>query len=113
MKDFKKLSDLEMKVIEKAREELAKIPIIPCTTCDYCAKVCPMEIGISGSFTALNMYTLYKNLENAKSQEGWLVGWHGRKHANECIKCGACEEACPQHIHIRDELEKVTETFGL
>ena len=112
MKDFKKLSDSEMQVIENARAELAKIPVIPCTTCDYCAKVCPMEIGISGSFTALNMYTLYKNLEGAKFQEGWLVAGHGRKHANECVKCGACEEACPQHIHIRDELDRVVETFG-
>lgn len=112
MKDFKKLSDSELKVIENAREELAKIPIIPCTTCDYCAKVCPMEIGISGSFTALNIYTMYNNLDFAKQQEGWLVGGHGRKRANECIKCGACEEACPQHIHIRDELEKVSQTFG-
>lgn len=112
MNDFKKLSDSELKVIENAREELAKIPIIPCTTCDYCAKVCPMEIGISGSFTALNIYTMYNNLDFAKQQEGWLVGGHGRKRANECIKCGACEEACPQHIHIRDELEKVSQTFG-
>ena len=112
MKDFKKLSDSEMQVIENARAELAKIPVIPCTTCDYCAKVCPMEIGISGSFTALNMYTLYKNLEGAKFQEAWLVAGHGRKHANECVKCGACEEACPQHIHIRDELDRVVETFG-
>ncbi len=112
MKDFRKLSDSEMQVIENARAELAKIPVIPCTTCDYCAKVCPMEIGISGSFTALNMYTLYKNLKSAKFQESWLVGGHGRKRANECVKCGACEEACPQHIHIRDELDRVVETFG-
>ncbi|MBL6462580.1 MAG: Fe-S oxidoreductase, partial [Blautia sp.] len=37
----------------------------------------------------------------------WLVGKHGRKSANECVKCGKWEEVCPQHIKIRDELEKV------
>lgn len=36
-----------------------------------------------------------------------LVGKHGRKSANECVKCGKCEEVCPQHIKIRDELEKI------
>lgn len=54
MKDFDGLSEDEMKVIKKAQEELSKIDIVPCTVCNYCAKVCPNNIGISGSFTALN-----------------------------------------------------------
>lgn len=112
MKDFTGLTEEEMTVIEKAREELSRIPLIPCTTCNYCAKVCPMEIGISGTFTAMNMYTLYKNLDAAKHQEEWLVGGHGRKQAVNCIKCGACEKACPQHIAIRENLEKAAALFG-
>lgn len=112
MKDFAGLSADGQQCIEKARAELNKIPLIPCTTCNYCAKVCPMEIGISGSFTAKNMYTLFGNMERAIQQEGWLVGGHGRKSAIECIKCGKCEEACPQHIQIRDELSGVAELFG-
>ena len=34
------------------------------------------------------------------------------KKASECIKCGRCEQACPQHIQIRKELEKVAEKLN-
>ena len=111
MKDFTGLTASQSAVIEKAREELNKIPLIPCTTCNYCAKVCPMEIGISGTFTAKNIYTLYGNKAMALHQEGWLVGGHGRKQAINCIQCGACEGVCPQHIKIRENLAEIAELF--
>lgn len=112
MKDFTGLSKEEKQTLDEAREALNRIPLIPCTTCNYCAKVCPMDIGISGSFTALNYLTLYKDKGAAKHQEDWLVGGHGRKLASECIKCGKCEEVCPQHISIREELVRVTESLA-
>ena len=107
MKDFNGLTKEQDEVLKKAQEELKKIPLIPCTTCNYCAKVCPNDIGISGSFTAMNYLTLYGDKAAALHQEGWLVGGHGKKQATECIECGECEKVCPQHIAIREELKKV------
>ncbi len=34
---------------------------------------------------------------------------HGK--ASECIKCGKCEKACPQHLSIREYLDDVVEKF--
>ena len=31
--------------------------------------------------------------------------------ASDCIKCGKCEKACPQHLPIRKLLEDVAEEF--
>ena len=63
MKDFTRLSQDQQKTLDEARKALAQIPLIPCTSCNYCAKVCPNNIGISGTFTAMNYLTLFlKNL---------------------------------------------------
>lgn len=107
MKTFTGLTDNERETVRKAQDALTKIPLIPCTACNYCAKVCPASIGVSGSFTAMNLFTLYGNKATAREQEGWLVSGHGRAHATECLKCGECEKVCPQHISIREQLERV------
>ena len=86
MKDFSGLTDAQKETIKKAQDALSKIPLIPCTTCNYCAKVCPEGIGISGSFTAMNYLTLYGSMPAAAHQEDWLVSGHGKKRASECIK---------------------------
>lgn len=113
MSGFVPMSDEELDVIKKAQAELASLPVIPCTSCDYCADVCPMDIGISGSFSALNTLTLYKDMTAALHNENWLVAMHQRKRANECVQCGACEEICPQHIDIRAQLERVCEELSI
>ena len=106
MKNFTSLTESERATLKKAQEELKKISLIPCTTCNYCAKVCPKNIGISGTFTAMNYLSLYQDKALAAGQENWLVGRHQKERATQCIQCGKCEQVCPQHISIRKELER-------
>ena len=58
------------------------------------------------------LYVLYGDKARAAHEEDWLVSGHGKKRASECIQCGRCEAACPQHIQIREELVKVAELFS-
>ena len=111
MKDFRPLDQEESRVIEEAREVLAKMPIVPCTSCNYCTKVCPQNIGIPQTFEALNLYILYENLPFAAGKESFIARGQGKARADQCIKCGLCEEACPQSISIRDELERAAGIF--
>ena len=53
MKDFAGLTEKERQTLKAAQEELSRIPLIPCTTCNYCAKVCPQPV----SYTHLTLPT--------------------------------------------------------
>jgi predicted aldo/keto reductase-like oxidoreductase len=104
MKHFQPLNDGERSVIERVKKALGDIPQIPCTDCKYCEKGCPQNIAIPGTFSVINDYLVYRDLEKAKGLYGWET--HSRAKVSECIKCGQCEAVCPQSIRIIEELEK-------
>ncbi|GEM_PF-54345 len=111
MKDFKPLSEAEADTVKKAQDALTSIPSIPCTGCRYCVAGCPMQINIPSIFSAMNTNLVFQNKERAQGSYNMATrGDHGK--ASACIKCGACEAQCPQHLQIRDLLEQAAEMFG-
>ncbi len=108
MKDFKAFSDNERMVVENAMAALKNIDSIPCTACHYCTPGCPMQIRIPEIFACMNRYKIYNELDKARNDYSWRPGG---PRASECIKCGQCEGACPQHLKIMDLLEEVAATL--
>ena len=103
MKDFKPLSQEEQGVIRRAQVALNAAGEIPCTACHYCTDGCPMQIAIPEIFAAINEYKRYKNDFQMKRNYGLATREGGK--ASDCIGCGQCEGACPQHLPIIELLK--------
>ncbi|MFQ6038155.1 MAG: aldo/keto reductase, partial [Candidatus Aminicenantales bacterium] len=86
-----------------------------CTTCGYCLEPCPEGIQIHLYMSlwdrvrlklpeeARRVYEIY-----LKDEERWLKG----KRAADCSECGACEDACTQHLPIQESLKKIAAFLG-
>lgn len=107
------LNDREQELIKKAVDIINGNIEIPCTGCSYCTDGCPMKIAIPKYFS------LYNADKQEIKEKGWtpqgeyydrLTEEFGK--AGDCVGCGQCEKACPQHLPIIEDLKKVAGYFG-
>lgn len=109
MKEFQPLNDNEMEAVRKVQEIFKGMNLIPCTACRYCEAGCPKKIAIPDLFAVMNTKQIYHDW-NADYYYNNVHTSQGRK-ASDCVKCGKCEKACPQHLEIRRLLEDVAKEF--
>ena len=107
--DIAEISDEEMAVIEKAAALYRELIKYPCTECKYCMP-CPSGVAIPRIIRFLNDWLAYE--QNPKLKEEYLSWMAPEEHASNCVKCGKCEEACPQHLPIMNIMDEVVEAFG-
>lgn len=104
---FKGFAEGQQDVIDKAMAEFATFDLVPCTGCNYCAKSCPQNVGISGAFLAMNADIMF-----GRHVQEWINWGSGKNPPSACIECYACEAMCPQGISIVDELKRAAELIG-
>ncbi len=108
--NFEPITREDQKVIEQVKKIIEKNTPIPCTGCAYCTHGCPKNIAIPQYFALYN--SISRTTGSFSSQAVYyhnLSLKHGK--ASECIGCGQCEKACPQHLPIRRYLKDTAEKF--
>lgn len=78
-----------------------------CMYCSHC-EPCPARIRIAD-------VTKFLNLALAQGGLPETVREHYRSlehHAEECVRCGACEKRCPFSVPVRENMEKAVSVFG-
>jgi len=101
---FVPLTQEEHGAIDIVRDMLRKRVNNGCTACRYCMP-CPAGVDIPWNFAAWNVYGIFQNPGDVFWQ--WGFGDEEKKKAQNCVDCGLCEEACPQHISIREDLKRL------
>ena len=97
MKDFRPLNKAEQEIIRRAQMALSGDKAIPCTACHYCTDGCPMQIPIPEIFAVANHG---RGSQPSAFREEYNAATMGKGRASDCVECGQCENACPQHLPI-------------
>ena len=99
------LTEADLETLEKVKAAIREKERVGCTGCRYCMP-CPKGVDIPGIFRSWN--TMYTESKIAgRSQFIQTVGLTREPaFASQCIRCGKCEQHCPQSLPIREKLQE-------
>jgi uncharacterized protein len=103
------LSEADLALVARARDQYNQLCPIPCTDCKYCMP-CPNGVNIPRNFSTFNGGASYNKWEDAR--KGYIRWLPEPERASACIQCRVCEDKCPQRIVISEWMTYVQRVLG-
>ena len=96
-------TDEELQFLAGIKQIIIDTTKVNCSGCRYCMP-CPKGVNIPGIFSCYNhMYSESKS--SGRLEYFQTIALRSEPcEANLCVKCGKCEQHCPQNIPIREKL---------
>ncbi|MBR5116677.1 MAG: 4Fe-4S dicluster domain-containing protein, partial [Lachnospiraceae bacterium] len=104
------LTEEEMALYGRVLAAINRTIKVGCTGCGYC-QPCPKGVDIPTSFATLNASYSDNYFNSFREYFMCTTLRKDRTNAGLCVKCGKCEQVCPQSIKIRDMLDVVKRRF--
>ncbi|MDR1052044.1 MAG: aldo/keto reductase [Deltaproteobacteria bacterium] len=111
---YEPLTDEDKAVLQKSLDVFVSQEHVPCTGCGYCVP-CPADINIPGVFKLYNRAVdddyvppaarpreRERDFGPAYDRELGEIG-----KSADCLKCGACQDHCPQGIAVPDRMDQI------
>ena len=100
------LSPEELALYDRVLAAIRRDIKVGCTGCGYC-QPCPRGVDIPTCFAAYNVSYSDGLINGMREYMMCTTLRKVRSNAGLCVKCGKCEQHCPQHIPIREKLDDV------
>ncbi len=100
------LTEAELAAYPKALAAIHRAMKVGCTGCGYC-QPCPKGVDIPTCFAAYNVSYADGLVNGMREYLMCTTLRKQRSNASLCVKCGKCEQVCPQHLPIREKLDDV------
>lgn len=98
----------ELELVDRVKREYKQRIKVDCTNCGYCMP-CPSGVNIPDCFSRYNTAFMFEDFEDVK--KGYNLFIQEANRASQCTSCGECEEKCPQHLSIIENLQDVVKLF--
>jgi hypothetical protein len=102
------LSNGQLNIFKHVAEKYRQLGFIQCTKCRYC-QPCPNGVNVPKIVELYNEFYMKDRSDQVKKEYWRQITPETR--AKNCTKCGRCEELCPQHLPIKETMNRAAFIF--